>query len=202
MDQRGRLRRLERCSTAAPRRATGDPAPSGVDWSGTFRAWQQDARFAAEGDFPAAVENYQAALALREDQPPADFEPGLAADPGERLNKWRRSGREGSVTKAWMWAAEIARRALDGRPPLAELEFDELAAWFVAHEHRLRDRAGHSQLLDLGNGEVTSLAALRYGIRKGARACRASEVAEHLRHLRDTMPPPSGAKNAQLMPQA
>ena len=78
----------------------------------------------------------------------------------------------------------MRRRVADGVPPVTEAEFGELADWFDANRERLYGLSLPSQLLDLGDGLVTSTANVRYELARGPRAYRAGEVAEKVRCLK------------------
>jgi hypothetical protein len=73
---------------------------------------------------------------------------------------------------------------LKGAPPVTELEFQELGAWFEQNDERLSNLCKPSGLLDCGNGRTTSTSSIRYGIQRGPRDLEAGELAVELRQLR------------------
>ncbi|MCH7726711.1 MAG: hypothetical protein IH991_09560, partial [Planctomycetes bacterium] len=100
------------------------------------------------------------------------------------LVAWRQPRRYPDLTAAWFWLVEFFDRAREGVPPVTESEFAELAAWLHANDSRLHQASLSSQLLDLGNGEKTTVADIRHGVWKGARARGAGKLAEQLRGLK------------------
>ena len=75
-------------------------------------------------------------------------------------------------------------RVNEGVPLVTEAEFAELAEWFHENRSRLYQESLPSQLLDVGDGEKTSVADLRASAWNGPRAHGAGKLAEQLRGLK------------------
>ena len=147
--------------------------------------WKQGS-FANEPDFPVALEWYRQALeeAARGDPPfypPADFEPNLSQR--QRVEKWRWSRRYPQVQAAWSWLGTFLERWNTGIAPVTEAEFHELEDWFHANDRRL-DQLSESSLLDLGNGKKACASSIRYGLGRGPRDSRVTELVEDLRKIK------------------
>ncbi len=186
-----RVKRLE--INALRRRATAQKRCdrfADEDWLELFAEWGRAGAFAAEPDFPVALAFYRDALTRAKAQadppfdPPADFMPHLADLPDARLLNWRTRWRFPDVNAGWLWLSEMHDRAKNGRPPVTETEFAELADWFAANDERVYALSLPSQILDVGGGRKTSSANIRWGLTCGPRARGAGQVAEDLRRLR------------------
>jgi hypothetical protein len=88
------------------------------------------------------------------------------------------------VVAGFAWLCEFFDRVHDRVPPVTEMEFTELGAWFLAHEDRLWTICLPAELLDLGNGEFESFGNVRCGITKGPRQSGAGQTAEWIRRIR------------------
>ena len=180
-----RVQRLEQqCQARVPSRRHR----TAEDWFEIFLAWAKQGNFDGEPDFLVALESYLKALEDASKQtdppfyPPDDFMPSAA--PRERLVAWRQPRRYPDITTAWFWLVEFFDRVLEGVPPVTESEFAELAEWFHANDSRLHQESLPSQMLDVGDGEKTSVTDIRYGVWKGARVPGAGKLAEQLRELK------------------
>jgi hypothetical protein len=189
MSIRSRLQRLEKRVQRLPMKGEPEDGLTEEEWLTRFEALGRQGCLAAEPDFPAALAGYREALHQAQAQaqppfdPPADFMPHLADLPRLRLLNWRSPSRFPQVHAAWEWLAEMVRRVCTGIPPVTEVEFQALEAWFNAHVHRLERLAGSSQCLDLGDGRLTTAVNIRCGLSHGPRASGAGVLAEELRRL-------------------
>jgi hypothetical protein len=187
MTLKRRLLRLEARARPLDQGNTVEDRLSEEQWLEEFAAWGRQGLFAAEPDFPRALEEYRQALAAAQAQadppwlPPDDFLPGLADLPHLRLGNWRDRTRFPAVWAGWSWLAEILDRVREGVPPVTEAEFAELAGWFHANDAWLYQRSLPSQLLD---SEQVCVGYLRYGVAQGPRASGAGALAEQLRRLK------------------
>lgn len=162
MKRLDRLRRLER-KVPVPYQPPEPPVELTDEyWLKQVPIWAGIGMFDREADFPAAWAAYEAAVALPQDDPAA---------------------RRAAIDMAFDWVAEIGGRTLQGLPPLTEGEFAELAGWWAANQDRLRSLAGDAAVLEVGGATMT-MAELRAGVERGARAGGATAVAEQLRWLR------------------
>jgi hypothetical protein len=69
-------------------------------------------------------------------------------------------------------------------PPVTEVDFADLAAWFAAHEGELYVWSLPSQLLDVSDGRRVWCANLRHELSRRPRAVGAGRAAEDVRQLR------------------
>jgi hypothetical protein len=114
-------------------------------WLKLFESWGAQGFFDHEPDFPTALELYRQAVE-RGDPEPAEFN----------------------------WLSEMLLRVSEGRPPVTQVEYRELAEWYERHERTVHD-ANIGFWLHRGNG-------------KGARLIDATETTEKLRALRAAHP--------------
>lgn len=190
MKMRSRLAKVSSIVQAHLPAADADEPPDEEGWLAIFARWGDEGFFAAEPDFPRALAEYRDALTrakAQTDPPfdvPADFDASIPSAELRR-HRWRTRERFPEVWDGWMWLAVIAERVWSDVPPVTEVEFADLAAWFDANQDRLYQASLPSQILDLGNGKRTSVTDLRWGVMQGPRDTRAGEVAELLRLLRE-----------------
>jgi len=110
-------------------------------WLDAFEAMAGAGYFTGEPDFPAALELFRAAVERGDPEP-----------------------------LEWEWVAEILGRATNGKPPVTEAEYLELAAWYERN-------SSADQRVDRAN--------LRHALATGdPRRLGATKVVEELRELR------------------
>lgn len=193
---KGRLDRLERSQAAVPTIVWRDEDEE-LD---LYEEWYRGGVFDAEPDFAGALEFARDAVARGRASadppwdPPDDYDPTHRDfRPVLRLQNWRRSSRFPDVKTAFEWLAEFVERVVHAIPPVTEVEYHELAAWFETNAARL-DRLADGQpngLLDVGviddRGHRTKVRGwmVRYDLRHGPRAEDAGRTAETIRRLRD-----------------
>ena len=114
--------------------------------------------------------------------PPAGYKHLCAETENDRIYHWRAEHHRqfADLGLAWNWLAEMLLRLENNQPAVTAAEFYHFAAWFKAHESRLK--RVHSGLLDLGGGEVADYYLLRHGIDASHRGTEVScETAPALR---------------------
>lgn len=103
-----------------------------------------------------------------------------------RLECWRTKARFPDVRAAFEWLSEMLDRAQSGIPPVTEVEYRELEAWYRANEPRLYEvqKTLPSEMLPIGNSRRTCCWHIRFDLRTGPRGEGAGRVAEDIRPLR------------------
>ena len=82
------------------------------------------------------------------------------------------------------WLSQMLGRLVQRVPPVSEVEFAELAAWFAVNDAGLLTLSRPSELLDVGGGRQTWCANVRYYLAKGPWVEGAGRVAQDVRQLR------------------
>lgn len=185
MTIRKRVEKLEQAYLSSIDDGLGTPQ-NDEEWLESFEELGRSGYFDGEPDFQTSVAYYRQAIldAARSDPsffPPDDFLPGLPEN--ERRGRWRRGRRYPDLVLAFSWLDEMCDRVLDGKPPVTEAEFRELAEWFQANEDLLPSNG----CIDLGGGRSIVRGNLRYGLSKGPRCWGVTELVEGLRELRELL---------------
>lgn len=151
---RSRLNKLEkRVAEVVPRDCDWRPRTAG-DWLYCYEYFGRDGLFDGEPDFPIALDAFR-----------RDVESG-ATDVG--------------ASTAWRWLGEMFDRVNQGKPPIRECEFHELAGWLRENESTMEGT------LDL-DGRRVFLSYLQRDVAKGPRAEGVTQLVEDLREIRSRL---------------
>lgn len=101
-------------------------------------------------------------------------------NPRLRAQCWRSAARFPELDAAMDWLFEIVGRAVEGEPPVTEVEYVELAAWFAAHAAELVAFGP----LECEDGRLVWHMNVQYDMTHGPRAIGAGRVAEDVRRLK------------------
>ena len=183
--------KLRKLLPALDRVAPSDPDTplSPDDWLGLFTLHGENVLEDREPDFPTALARFREALTAAKAgtdppyDPPASFRSPALTRAG-RAADWRTPRRFPALWDTWRWPAEMTERAMLGIPPVTEVEFAELTAWFAANEAEVVVRVGESVVL---NGKRVSLKRVRRGLKRGPRVPGAGKTAKMVRELRSQL---------------
>ncbi|MCE9567790.1 MAG: hypothetical protein K8U57_37805 [Planctomycetes bacterium] len=193
------LRRLVKAEAAVvvAQEAAAKAAPPG--WltedglADLYECWHAEGWAAGEADLPRAIAFLRESLVAARAAGEPSFDPPLG---------WRTFGHPIRVARDWRecqfpaileaveWLLEIEYRTREGTPPVTEVEFAELAAWFRSNHERLYgiQQASGRDSLDLGGGWREPVWSGVYRLREGPRAEGAGHAAEMIRWMKIAFP--------------